>query len=298
MTEMELITNKKLREQNMDRIYVLNKVKTLMTVPKTDYVTSQMVANYYEVSCDTIRKIVMRHRGELVEDGVRCMSPEDFVKGHDVTIQAGTNPGYKHVIFQNALAVDMPNRGMMIYPRRAVLRIGMLLRDSEIARAIRTALLDIEEEKTSCVVDSRDDYLKTVIDRQQEQINTLIGLVEKLTTAYLPQKTPMLEEKPKAFVKLPKKSRNAWYAEVNNLIRKACAATYCNQNEVLCHAYKRLNSQYGLCLEQYRKDLIAQRGGRVTMLDTIYWVETEKNPNTAGLLAGVLTTFCDERKAS
>ncbi|MEK7486761.1 MAG: hypothetical protein AABZ60_20755, partial [Planctomycetota bacterium] len=41
---------------------------------------------------------------------------------------------------------DLPNRGLALFPRRAVLRIAMLLRDSLIARNIRTYLLKVEEQ--------------------------------------------------------------------------------------------------------------------------------------------------------
>lgn len=318
MNEMELVTNKALREQNIDRIYILNKVKALMTIPKTDYVTSQMVANYYEVPYDTIKKAVMRHREELVEDGLRCMNAEDFLKGSRVPHKVEVFHGYKHVTFENDLELDLPNRGMMIYPRRAVLRIGMLLRDSEIAKAVRNALLDATEERIDTIekANSNDDCLLTVINKQTEQIskqteqiNTLIGLVERLTTAYLPQMTTavatpepikketphQVEVKPRAFIKQPKKSYDAWRDEINALVRKACSATHLNRNAVLCAAYKKLDGQYGLCLEQYRKDYVKEEHVPVTMFDVVYWMETEKNPRTAGLLAGVLTTMCNER---
>src|SRR5690606_31702564 len=39
--------------------------------------------------------------------------------------------------------VEVPNRGLRLFPKRAILRIGMLLRDSEVAKEIRTRLLDI-----------------------------------------------------------------------------------------------------------------------------------------------------------
>ena len=40
----------------------------------------------------------------------------------------------------------LPNRGMKLFPKRAILRVGMLLRDSEIAKEIRTRLLDIVQD--------------------------------------------------------------------------------------------------------------------------------------------------------
>lgn len=40
----------------------------------------------------------------------------------------------------------IPNRGIRCFSKRAVLRFGMLLRDSEVAKEVRTQLLNIKEE--------------------------------------------------------------------------------------------------------------------------------------------------------
>ena len=37
----------------------------------------------------------------------------------------------------------IPSRGLTLIPKRALLRIGMLLRDSEVAKEVRSRLLDI-----------------------------------------------------------------------------------------------------------------------------------------------------------
>ena len=40
----------------------------------------------------------------------------------------------------------MINRGLKVFPQRAIPRIGMLLRDSDVAKEVRTQLLNIEEK--------------------------------------------------------------------------------------------------------------------------------------------------------
>jgi hypothetical protein len=50
MTETALLEKKYLREQMAGRVEVLDKVKKLFLMPKLDMLTTQQVADYYEVS--------------------------------------------------------------------------------------------------------------------------------------------------------------------------------------------------------------------------------------------------------
>nr|WP_317982816.1 hypothetical protein [Romboutsia faecis] len=44
---------------------------------------------------------------------------------------------------ENTKNLQIPPRGLILIPKRALLRIGMLLRDSEVAKEVRSRLLDI-----------------------------------------------------------------------------------------------------------------------------------------------------------
>ncbi len=291
MDEQELLTNLSLRDANADNVYVLNKIKALMTIPKTDFITGQMVADYYEVPEATIKTLLMRHRNELLDDGIRCVVAEDFLKIHDETLKITVLKGKKHITYSNGLEFDFPNRGMIVYPRRAVLRMGMLLRDSDIAKAVRTALLDIEETRSIAV---SGDLMQIInmqserINQQSEQIDKLINLVETLLAS------PTSHAKPLVTLEKPKD----WYEEVNDLCKEIRRITHDDRNTVLSQAYRILNNQYGLCIEQYRTDYQNEVHRRASMLETLHWVETERNTNTHGLLAAVLSTILDQVKAA
>jgi len=45
--------------------------------------------------------------------------------------------------------ISNKTRGILLFPRRAILRVGMLLRDSEVAKQVRTYLLDAEHVTTA-----------------------------------------------------------------------------------------------------------------------------------------------------
>lgn len=116
-----------------------------------------------------------------------------------------------------------------------------------------------------------------IIRKQSEQIDALIKLLSK--TIKTPMELPEFKERVKAA---------DWYAEINSLVENIHAKTKQDKNVILSNAYKILDAQYGLCLDQYRRDYGEIIHKKPTVLDTIYWVETEQNPNTKGLLSGVL----------
>lgn len=126
--------NVDLRDQYIERVEVLDLVKGLLLLPNMEMATTKQVAELYKVSAETIRKLISRHRSEIEGDGmiIKKYSEIQEVTGHDVTL----------------LSSGVSYRGANLFPKRAILRIGMLLRDSEVARGVRDQLLNIEESAT------------------------------------------------------------------------------------------------------------------------------------------------------
>lgn len=145
MTETNLIEKKELREQMAGRIEVLDKVKELFLMPKLDMLTTQQVADYYETAVETVSTCYKRNKEEIDADGTVLNTPK-FLKVHfepTETLQGKT-------VFQIAddITLEVPNRGVRMFSKRAILRIGMLLRDSKIAQEVRTQLLNAFEQTT------------------------------------------------------------------------------------------------------------------------------------------------------
>ncbi|MCC0669241.1 hypothetical protein KGF36_11650 [Clostridioides sp. ZZV14-6009] len=122
MNSEKLIENKELRDKNIDRIDVLEHVKEILTLRNTDFSTVELVSNYYEVDKETIKKLIQRNRGELESDGLRLYKYDDIVE-----MLENTKKG--HIV-----KFKIPSRGLILIPRKAILKIGMLLRDSEVAK--------------------------------------------------------------------------------------------------------------------------------------------------------------------
>lgn len=144
MEEVELLENRDLRESLMEHCEVLEKVKQLLLLPGTEYATMKQVAEFYGVEQKVIERTCERHIDELRLDGVCNKKYTDLSIQHYVGLK--TRKGKVTFSFENGDTLDYPTRGAKIFPRRAILRVGMLLRDSEVAKEVRTQLLNIEEK--------------------------------------------------------------------------------------------------------------------------------------------------------
>ena len=132
MREFDFITEKDLRSKAVENELAIAKmqmVKELLLLDGTELATTEMVANYYDVEVDTIKKVISRNKEELSFNGYKLykrLEIEEILKGHNVTLEKA-----------------IPNRGMNLFTKRAILNVGMLLRDSEVAKELRSRLLDI-----------------------------------------------------------------------------------------------------------------------------------------------------------
>ncbi|UTG84814.1 phage antirepressor KilAC domain-containing protein [Bacillus paranthracis] len=145
----EIIVNKEEREALIERVDVLKKVKDLLLLPNMEMATTQQVADFYAVDFKAIVAIYLRHKEELEQDGMQTLTGKEVrEKLVTDTLQVTKVTNKKgHVL------VETPNgsakiayRSNKLFPKRAILRVGMLLRDSEVAKGVRSQLLNIEEK--------------------------------------------------------------------------------------------------------------------------------------------------------
>lgn len=144
MNENELLTNGNLREELIEHYEVLEKVKGLLLIPGTEFATTQQVADFYEVDNEAVQKVMQRNSDELLFDGMITLTGKETKEklGSD-NMSTQNFRGYFELN-----GVKMNNRANTLFPRRAILRVGMLLRDSKVAKEVRTQLLNIEEKTT------------------------------------------------------------------------------------------------------------------------------------------------------
>lgn len=146
MTEIELLEQKDLREKMADRVEVLDKVKKLFLMPKLEMLTTQQVADYYEVELDAIQSCYRRNKREIDTDGAQLCKPNVWKCHYDKSKEVAR--GMVGFMINENEIIWVPNAGIRMFSRRAILRIGMLLRDSKVAKEIRTQLLNTFEQAT------------------------------------------------------------------------------------------------------------------------------------------------------
>lgn len=140
------------RDSLAARTDVLDKVGVLRTLPDDMHVTTEMAAEFYGVGLEAIKSLVKDNRDEIEEDGYRVVIRSEFERS-----------------FGDLSNLDPRARQIALFPRRAVLRVGMLLRDSLVARKVRDYLLDSEQAVQSMPVEplSGLEYALALVNAEQ-----------------------------------------------------------------------------------------------------------------------------------
>lgn len=107
----------------------LNKVKSVFfgVWQGTGYLTIQKTAEFYEVSQDSLDKNYQRNSDEFLSDGARVAKGADLKDVRDIMSLTSKRPS------------------AILLPPRAVMRMGFILRDSQVAKQVRTAALNAIE---------------------------------------------------------------------------------------------------------------------------------------------------------
>lgn len=174
ITSESMVDNHDLRNELIARTEVLDKVKKLLLIPEMNCMTIRQVADYYEVDVDTIKRCCQRNRTEIEGDGVVNKTPKIFkeiLKGTTCSVKNFEQKNGKLAIqIDDNTRLEIPNRGIKCFSKRAILRIGMLLRDSKIAQEVRTQLLNIVEH----TAEEKPELLTQDID-DEEKLQAAIG---------------------------------------------------------------------------------------------------------------------------
>ncbi|GAA2418529.1 phage antirepressor KilAC domain-containing protein [Mycolicibacterium llatzerense] len=129
MSDLTLPAARAERDELAGHTDVLDKVGVLRCLPDDMHVTTTEAATFYEVDVELVRYHLKANRDEFDSDGYRVANRAEFESE-----------------FGSLSSLDPRARSVGLLPRRAVLRLGMLLRDSIVARQVRDYLLNAERE--------------------------------------------------------------------------------------------------------------------------------------------------------
>ena len=248
--ENDFVEDRALRDQSVNHYEVLEKVKQILLIPDLQAITTNQVAEYYEVESSTVNKICQRYADELKSDGMHIEKMENFLKGQNVTFQKERNK--VTLTYNNGIELLVTNRGTRVFPRRAILRVGMLLRDSTVAKEVRTQLLNIEE-KTSDKTKIQDinEEQRLMLNVGMAYASGNVDAMMKATTeynAFQNRHIAKLQNDNKALAGeiLEWKDRG----KLNAGVRKLAYVTGQHWSKIWNELYKNLQYKYGICLKQ------------------------------------------------
>jgi mRNA-degrading endonuclease toxin of MazEF toxin-antitoxin module len=149
--ETQFTEQRQARENVIARTEVLDKAKEILLIPKMKCLTTNMVADYFGVDVEVIQKCYQRNKEEIDSDGVKVRDYKDFMLGLNIQPKQlpGRGAGYEFDLSNGIKFVIPRGFGVKTFTKRAVLRVAMLLRDSEVAKQIRTHLLNVFEGEES-----------------------------------------------------------------------------------------------------------------------------------------------------
>ena len=196
MQSIMLLEDKNLRTKNLNRIDVLEKVGSLLLLPSTEFATTQQVATFFEVNLETIQKLIQRNKEELVNSGLISLKGQQL-KELKETIEK--------LEFGAMDIKSIPKKVtiLTVLPKRAILNIGMLLRDSEVAKRLREALLDVVEaapeaiKKVTKLIATEKLVLDTLEEFAQDELTfkkTKQAILESLNSLPFQKRLPLVKK--------------------------------------------------------------------------------------------------------
>jgi hypothetical protein len=164
LTESVSLRNQSLKDFSHEKALVtLNKAKALVTAfwQGENVATTAQIAEFYEVSEDTIRSALKNNRSELESDGLKIVRGKNLKEARSF--------------------IDLPSEGSQfaIWTPRSALRLGMLLRDSLVAKNVRDLVLDLVgaiPQNTPYSSPSRDAlaYIEAATKLPELKVNPLL----------------------------------------------------------------------------------------------------------------------------
>lgn len=184
-----------------DNIHALESVKEILMISNTDFMTVKMVADYYEVGEKAINSLIFDNKEELMSNGLFVAKRKDinsFLKLPEGVLEKYDR--YKDVIHNDGEDIFISNRGLTLISKRVLLNIGMLLRDSEIAKELRKRLLDIVHDAdeghadTQTIIDEIDEETQLKVDYVNAMMSGNINQMNEINAKLFELKNKRIEE--------------------------------------------------------------------------------------------------------
>ena len=163
---------------------VLSKAKALVFAlwQGTGAATTQQMAEYYEVPVDAVESVLRRNRDELEPDGLKTLKGSDLKAFKQLSVNL--TESYTTRSASVNLTEATKTTQLTIWTPRAALRLGMLLRDSQVAKQVRNVLLDIAQSAEPHNTSNTQREISQLIELARTQVE-VINEQQKMLAAAL-----------------------------------------------------------------------------------------------------------------
>lgn len=148
VSDSVLLESRSMRSRHLDRDDVLDRAGTLAMEGDTEYALTEHVAAFFGTSEEAVDQLVKRNREELEENGYRSLAGPELPE-FKASVTGDTSPYMSQVA---------------VFTRRTVLNLAMLMEGNEVAQAVRTYLLNVEEL-------ADDEVKRTALARAKERVD-------------------------------------------------------------------------------------------------------------------------------
>jgi hypothetical protein len=158
---LEIIKSSEQRNRLSEHTEILDKIKIIPYYPEELFVGINHASNFYNTTVSTIQSVISRHADEFKLDGVKKIDGDELknyrlnVIKHDIVDVDGNQ------------FIGSKSRSYTIIPKRALLRIGMLLKKSDVAKQVRQYLLELEDiattdQKKTAALTANEAYINSL----------------------------------------------------------------------------------------------------------------------------------------
>lgn len=166
MMKLNLIGSKEdrqyvMEQNNVGEIDLIDMLKKFGNV--ADYMTESMVTEFYGVDIEVIKKVGTRNKEELSKYGYRVYKRDEILNGQYVPLE------------------NIPNRGLRLYPIKAVILMGMMLTESVVAAKLRRDIMNkIFNPKDD--LEQRMERMENTVFKFEKMMEQLIEMNKNLIT--------------------------------------------------------------------------------------------------------------------
>lgn len=180
-----IIVDRNMREALASHVEALDRAGKLLTMPKVNMATTEQVAEFFKVPFKTIHALYDRNFNELQADGAETYTITGL-KSSGCRFESVGQSGYTGMKLDDGSVLKVPTRGLRLFPKRAVLRIAMLLTGSEVAKAVRTALLNLTEKVEQRVPELAQEMMAEMSGAVQAMIMSFAsGDIKKTAESFM-----------------------------------------------------------------------------------------------------------------